>query len=54
MRWHVKVMGVVLTMVAAAVVTMAQGGGGGGPALARFLAPPEQVVAIRAGRLFDS
>jgi imidazolonepropionase-like amidohydrolase len=54
MRWQVKVMGVALTMVAAAVVTMAQGGGGGGPALARFLAPPEQVVAIRAGRLFDS
>ena len=50
MRSQVKVIGVVLTMVAASIVGLAQGGG---PALARFLAPPEQVVAIRAGRLFD-
>jgi len=49
MRWQVKVMGVVLTMVAAGIVGTAQG-----PAIPKFLAAPEQVVAIRAGRLFDS
>lgn len=54
MRWQVQVMGLVLTTVTAGIIGSAQGGGGGGPAIPRFLAPPDQVVAIRAGRLFDA
>jgi imidazolonepropionase-like amidohydrolase len=54
MRWQVKVLGVAITTVAAGIVGSAQGGGGGGPAIARFHAPPDQVIAIRAGRLFDA
>jgi imidazolonepropionase-like amidohydrolase len=50
MRRQVKIMGLVFTIVAAvSVVGLAQGGG-----QPRFLAPPDQVVAVRAGRLFDA
>jgi imidazolonepropionase-like amidohydrolase len=36
-----------------APVVWSQGRGEGGPAASRFLAPSTQVVAVRAGRLFD-
>ena len=51
MRSQIKVMGSLLTIVAVGIVGLAQGGG---QAQRRFLAPPEQVVAIRAGRMFDA
>jgi len=52
MRRHIKLV-LVFAMVGLASRFRSQDGGGTS-ALGRFLAPPSQVMAIRAGRLFDS
>ncbi len=58
MRWRTGMRAVVGLLVATVAVSgtvvWSQGrGGGGAPAQAKFLASPTQVVAVRAGRLFD-
>ena len=53
--WLRTVGGLLVAMAAASgTVVWSQGRGGAGEAqAARFLAPPTQVLAVRAGRLFD-
>ena len=60
MRWRPRAAGALVaacTLTAAAPALLAQestSGAAGSGAVGRFLAPPAQVVAIRAGRLFDA
>jgi len=49
-----RVLGAIVLCLGAGLPAVVGGQGGIASAPAKFLAPPEQVVALRAGRLFDS
>src|SRR6266704_2071672 len=54
MRWHTRFIIGLAAMIVAASGTPARSQGGAQAQARKFLAPPTQVVAIRAGRFFDA
>jgi imidazolonepropionase-like amidohydrolase len=55
MRWQVKLIaGLLFTIAGTSGTSLRSQDGSAGAQARKFLAPPGQVVAIRAGRLFDS
>ena len=58
MRWQCTLAVVSIAAAIGATIGPSQSQEGGGavrnPAAGKFLAPPDQVIAIRAGRMFDS